>query len=128
MYIQNYSSTDTGNAEIWSTLVAPNTLEYLDKDEIKRQECIYELITTETTYVHDLEMVSEVFIEPIKERNFMTPQEVATVFVNWEDILIINQRLLSSLIEAQLEGSMVVYNIGDYLYDSVCLYNWLGFS
>lgn len=44
----------------WSSLVDPAVLQSMDERERKRQEAIYEFITTEAAYVRDLQLMVEV--------------------------------------------------------------------
>ena len=46
----------------WTQMVDPTVLKHLSAEEIKRQQIIFELITTETAYVMDLEVVMEVIV------------------------------------------------------------------
>lgn len=44
----------------WASLIDPSALENVPEMERKRQEAIFELIATESTYVQGLQLVIEV--------------------------------------------------------------------
>ncbi|KAL7746222.1 Rho guanine nucleotide exchange factor 3 [Sorochytrium milnesiophthora] len=85
----------------------------LPRDQIKRQEVIYELIVTERDYIRDLELICETFLEPIRSRALLTTKQTATLFSNIEQLIPINKELLRSLEQRRLEGRCVVNDIGD---------------
>ncbi|OBZ72615.1 hypothetical protein A0H81_07939 [Grifola frondosa] len=79
------------SSEEWHLLVPPEALDVLDKTEIKRQSVLFEIIKSERDYVSDLELLKEVFIDPLintsavpKERVRLFVQEV---FHNLDHIL-----------------------------------------
>ena len=65
----------------------PATLQSLPPKAIKRQEAIFELITTEQSYADSLRLVKEVFFEPMEEANVLRIDELARVKVNWDDLI-----------------------------------------
>ncbi len=54
------------NEEQWYLLVPPEARQVLSKQEITRQSIIFELIQNERDYVRDLELLSEAFIDPLR--------------------------------------------------------------
>lgn len=93
------------------------TLETMTPQERKRQGYIHELFHTEETYVEDLELVLEVFHKPMSESGRLTEDEMATIFVNWRELIGCNTRLLKALRERKQTGgeNMPVQLIGDLL-------------
>ncbi|KAI8834668.1 Dbl homology domain-containing protein [Chytridium lagenaria] len=94
----------------WVSVVAQNDFERLTLDERKRQESIFELIQTEQSYVRDLQIIFEVFYQPITQ--LLSKQDVDTIFSNLEDILMTNTIILSDWEEAQKQSDYVIMNIG----------------
>ncbi|KAM4713618.1 intersectin-2a isoform 3-T3 [Anableps anableps] len=93
------------------------TLDTMTPQERKRQGYIHELFHTEETYVDDLELVLEVFYKPMSESGRLTEAEMATIFVNWRELITCNTRLLNALRERKQTGgeNMPVQLIGDLL-------------
>lgn len=97
----------------WSSLVDKSALEGIPSQERRRQEAIFELITTENAYVRDLQLVVEVFYSsmmPLLDRKGTT-----VVFANIEDILLNNTSFLSFLEERQKDCRLYIDKIGDIL-------------
>lgn len=100
----------------WALTVPPTLLASLTKNEISRQNAIYELIETEKEYVADLQNTIAVFVQPILRGNVI-PQErrrifVDKVFSNMQEIAMVNAKLLRRLIARQNDGK-IVEKIGD---------------
>src|SRR5687768_14888897 len=94
----------------------PKKIERLTKQEQKRQEAIYELITTEQSYLRDLQMIIQVFYGPLGQRQqdfSLTDQELSIIFSNIQDILICNTEILSDMEQRQSEQEFLVDCIGD---------------
>lgn len=112
----------------WASLVDKSALEGIPKMERRRQEAIFELISTEADYVRDLQLIVELFYS----RLMGTLGEKATtvIFANIEDILLTNTTFLSVLEERQKDCRLYIDHIGDvlethipnmHLYLSYCL-------
>nr|KAJ3415389.1 Myosin 10A, isoform D [Polyrhizophydium stewartii] len=105
----------------------------LSKKEIKRQEVIFEIISTESDYLDDLEIVCEVSVPPLhaphrtcshyphgpqvyikqlKRNKMIRPKDMAIIFSNIEQLLPVNQELLKSLMKRR-ESSPVIEQVGD---------------
>ncbi|KAL2914974.1 hypothetical protein HK105_205518 [Polyrhizophydium stewartii] len=84
----------------------------LSKKEIKRQEVIFEIISTESDYLDDLEIVCEVYIKQLKRNKMIRPKDMAIIFSNIEQLLPVNQELLKSLMKRR-ESSPVIEQVGD---------------
>ncbi|KAG7745629.1 hypothetical protein KL932_000659 [Ogataea haglerorum] len=100
----------------WSYTVPKSILDSMDKREIKRQECIFEMIYSERDFVKDLEYLREFWIRPLSETKIIKENErehfVNTVFYNINEIWEVNSRFAEALTKRQQEKS-VVDEIGD---------------
>jgi hypothetical protein len=63
----------------------------LSKQEIKRQEVIYEIICTEADYIHDLEIILELYIRPLQKNKLVRPKDMSIIFSNLEQLIPVNQ-------------------------------------
>ncbi|WFD35870.1 RHO1 GDP-GTP exchange protein 2 [Malassezia cuniculi] len=114
---------DTSNAgELWSESVPREVFESVSERERKRQEVIFEIISTERQYVADLEYLRDYWIGPLSTQN-LVPEDrranfVQTVFGNVLDILAVNHRLAEMLVRKQ-RLQPVVESIGDVFLESV---------
>eukprot|EP00834_Sanchytrium_tribonematis_P002560 NODE_82_length_22625_cov_0.476516.p1 type:complete len:909 gc:universal NODE_82_length_22625_cov_0.476516:5472-8198(+) len=84
----------------------------LTKTEIKRQECIYELLLTEQDYVRDLEMIIDVYIRPLRKSRILSIKDIGIIFGVWEQLVPVNSELLKKLDEKHII-SPVIEEIGD---------------
>lgn len=126
------------NADIgktWSSLVDPGVLESMSQRERKRQEAIFEFISTEATYNRDLQLIVEVSIiatcslicAPGTDRlsqvfyasllDMLDDKALTVIFANVEDILLANTSFYSSLEQRQKASRLYVDTIGDVLDD-----------
>jgi len=97
----------------WASLVDKSALEEIPVKERRRQEAIFELITTEAAYVRDLQLIVELFYANLLE--LLDEKAVKVIFANVEDILLMNTTFLSSLEERQKECRLYIDKIGDIL-------------
>ncbi|KAG9114454.1 hypothetical protein FRC07_007636, partial [Ceratobasidium sp. 392] len=97
----------------WSSLVDRSVVEGIPDDERKRQEAIFELIATESAYVHDLQMIVEKFYASMVP--LLDEKSATVIFANVEDILLCNTTFLSSLEERQKDCRLYIDQIGDIL-------------
>ncbi|KAI9004449.1 hypothetical protein DFJ74DRAFT_693455 [Hyaloraphidium curvatum] len=101
-----------GERRTWASQVDPAFLEQTLPEERKRQEAIFELISTEQTYVRDLQLILEVFYQPLQQLPGLTSQDLVGIFNNIEDILICNSLILSDFEKLQADQGGVVHAIG----------------
>jgi hypothetical protein len=99
-----------GSFQHWVSVVDPAKMELLSIEERKRQEAIFELIQTEQHYVRDLQLIVEVFYQPMSQ--FMSAADLNMIFSNIEDLLMTNSIILSDFETAQAEQEYIVRNIG----------------
>ncbi|EJD49605.1 hypothetical protein AURDEDRAFT_182754 [Auricularia subglabra TFB-10046 SS5] len=110
--------------EQWHKLVPHEAVEVLGKHEVQRQSVLFEIIQGERDYVRDLELVQEIFIEPLL--SFQPPilpekrlQEfVQTVFNNLQDILAFHQTMLAALFGRQRDQHPIIQGIADIVLDT----------
>ncbi|KAJ3022356.1 hypothetical protein HKX48_006390 [Thoreauomyces humboldtii] len=95
----------------WATKVDPQRLQSIPLDERKRQEAIYELITTEQSYVRDLESICHIFYSAMG--SLMSPTDLASIFCNIEDIKMVNAVILSDFEAIQAEQDYIIDAIGE---------------
>ncbi|XJO78856.1 hypothetical protein BDV3_003234 [Batrachochytrium dendrobatidis] len=104
-----------GQRQLWVDFVggaeAVETLG-LSKKEIKRQEVIYEIITTESDYIDDLDIICEAYIKQLKKNKLIRSKDMAIIFSNIEQLLPVNMELLKSLVKRQ-ETNKVIEYVGD---------------
>ncbi|GBC18369.1 uncharacterized protein OCT59_006422 [Rhizophagus irregularis] len=97
----------------WTSIMDPETIKGITKEDRKRQEAIFELISTEQSYLRDLQMIIEVFYGPLQ--NILIEDELKIIFSNIEDILLCNTAILSDLEQRQKDDKLFVKNVGDIL-------------
>jgi len=88
-------------------------LEGLPNDERKRQEAIFELISTEGAYVRDLQLIVGTFLAKLIP--LLDEKAITVVFANIEDILLTNTTFLSSLEDRQRDCRLYIDRIGDLI-------------
>ncbi|KAF9318836.1 RHO1 GDP-GTP exchange protein 2 [Podila horticola] len=111
-------STISSQEKVWANSVPPGVYAAASKQERNRQEAIFEVIQTEHNYVRDLELMEEIFIAPLRASDIVDPSKRETliedVFLNFQEVLALNKRLLQDLRTRQ-EQQPLVESIGDVL-------------
>ncbi|MBN3318608.1 ITSN2 protein, partial [Atractosteus spatula] len=108
-------TTDSDPSQQWcADLMSLDTMSPLER---KRQGYIHELIATEERYMDDLQLVLEVFHKPMAESGMLTENEMSMIFVNWNELITSNTKLLKALQVRKKTGGekMPVQMIGDIL-------------
>ncbi|KAF7728302.1 hypothetical protein EC973_006477 [Apophysomyces ossiformis] len=95
----------------WSSTMDEHELSAIPPEERTRQEAIYELISSERTYLRDLQMIVNIFY--VDSGKYLSQKEQDVIFANVDDLLLCNTALLSDLEARQRETANVVDNIGD---------------
>lgn len=94
----------------------------LDKKEVQRQSVLFEIIKSERDYVRDLELVQEVFVDPLVNTSPMAQDRVkgfvSEVFYNLDQILIHHRRMLDALFARQREQHPLMQSVADIVLDS----------
>ncbi|OJT02956.1 Rho1 guanine nucleotide exchange factor 1 [Trametes pubescens] len=109
----------------WHNLVPEDVIAGLSKQEIKRQNIIFEVIKGEMDYVRDLENIEVMYVSPLRE---MDPpiiprdrleQFIQEVFHNYAELHTHHRRMLNKLHEIQREEHPVIRSITAAIYDAV---------
>ncbi|KAL6065501.1 Rho guanine nucleotide exchange factor 4 [Balamuthia mandrillaris] len=98
--------------------VEAGILSSLPREEKIRQEVVFELIETETKYNNDLGIVETVFLEPIRQKQLLTKEEITALFSNIEDIISVNGSFLRELKKLKLQGP-VILDVGKHMLEWV---------
>ncbi|XP_073480314.1 rho guanine nucleotide exchange factor 28 isoform X1 [Aquarana catesbeiana] len=108
-------------AESWSLVVDSSFCNKQDKDVIKRQDVIYELMQTELHHIQTLFIMSEVFRKGMKEELQMDHSTVDRIFPCLDELLESHKSFFYNLRERKQEsregndGNFVINRIGDIL-------------
>ncbi|KZS88061.1 hypothetical protein SISNIDRAFT_460111 [Sistotremastrum niveocremeum HHB9708] len=108
----------------WHRLVPQEARDSLPGKEVQRQSVIFELINSEKEYVSDLEILQDVYINPLVNANPpIMPQDyllafTKEVFWNLNEILHVHQRLLAALFARQRDQHPLVQSIADIVLDT----------
>ncbi|RDX57314.1 hypothetical protein OH76DRAFT_1476727 [Lentinus brumalis] len=121
--LRKFQAGELPDAE-WYRLVSPSVREVLDKKEVQRQSILFEIIKSEKDYVADLELVKEVFIDPLMNTLAVPSSRVKNfireVFFNFDEILQHHQKMLTALFARQREQHPWVMTVADIILDN-CL-------
>ncbi|KAF8628723.1 hypothetical protein AX17_005945 [Amanita inopinata Kibby_2008] len=113
----------TGKWE-WNDLVSREMIKGLTKEEIKRQSVIFELIKGEMAYVRDLEVIENLYVQPLRnvEPLIILPDNldrfIRDVFSNFAELHAHHRRLLDGLHEIQREEHPRIRSITAALFDA----------
>ncbi|XP_075303194.1 rho guanine nucleotide exchange factor 28 isoform X3 [Opisthocomus hoazin] len=109
-------------AESWSLVVDPVFCSKQDKDVIKRQDVIFELMQTEVHHVHTLFIMSEIFRKGMKEELQLDHSTVDRIFPCLDELLEMHRQFFCRMkerrqesCEAGSERNFVISRIGDIL-------------
>ncbi|KNE91032.1 hypothetical protein PSTG_15540 [Puccinia striiformis f. sp. tritici PST-78] len=104
----------------WSSMIDPTILSQYTEKEKNRQEAIYELIKTESSFVESCEILTQVYYQELEP--ILGMRAMAIIFGNIEDIMLFGTTFLSALEERkQLDSLSIgfhhIQNVGDILVD-----------
>ncbi|XP_008403048.1 A-kinase anchor protein 13 isoform X7 [Poecilia reticulata] len=111
-------------ADSWSLCVEQQYLQQQNKELVKRQDVIYELMQTEMHHIRTLRIMSEVYSKGLQKEVPLDQHAVEKMFPALDDLLDLHSQLLQRLLdrkkESQLEGGgseggFVISRIGDIL-------------
>nr|XP_033785168.1 rho guanine nucleotide exchange factor 28 isoform X2 [Geotrypetes seraphini] len=108
-------------ADSWSLTVEPTFFHKQEKDVIKRQDVIFELMQTELHHIQTLFIMSEIFRKGMKEELQLDHNIVDKIFPCLDELLEIHRQFFSRMKERRqesLEGNgrnVVINRIGDIL-------------
>ncbi|KAG0367023.1 hypothetical protein BGZ54_004537 [Gamsiella multidivaricata] len=116
---QNSGASSVGSQEkVWANSVPASVVASASKKERNRQEAIFEVVNTEGNYVRDLELMEEIFINPLRAGDIVDSEKVdefiEDVFLNYKEIMGLNKNLLEAL-KVRQEEQPLVERIGDVL-------------
>ena len=88
----------------WSSYVREKSIaSKLDKKEAKRQEIIYELIQTEKGYLRHLEIIRQLFRQPlIDDQLFMSADQLSGLFANLDQLIACTRPMCMRMSQLQL--------------------------
>ncbi|XP_075788373.1 rho guanine nucleotide exchange factor 28 isoform X1 [Pelodiscus sinensis] len=109
-------------AESWSLVVDPAFCSKQEKDVIKRQDVIFELMQTEVHHIHTLFIMSEIFRKGMKEELQLDHSTVDRIFPCLDELLEIHRQFFCTLKERRQESceggnerNFLINRIGDIL-------------
>ncbi|XP_070763222.1 A-kinase anchor protein 13-like [Enoplosus armatus] len=110
-------------ADSWSGTVDKKFLKMLKKDEIKKQDVIYELYQTEFHHVRTLKIMSEVYYKGLQKELQLDSHTLDKIFPVLDDLLdththfltLLLERKRASSAEGQNNNSILICSIGDVL-------------
>ncbi|XP_027720073.1 rho guanine nucleotide exchange factor 28 isoform X2 [Vombatus ursinus] len=108
-------------AESWSVVVEPAFCSKQEKDVIKRQDVIFELMQTEMHHIQTLLIMSEIFRKGMKEELQLDHSTVDKIFPCLDELLEIHSHFFYSMKERRQEScegsdrNFVINRIGDIL-------------
>ncbi|KCV71332.1 hypothetical protein H696_02277 [Fonticula alba] len=109
----------------WVNFAGPDIVAKVDDRGRKRQEAIFELIETESTYINDITFIVNQYLTPLRTRKIIPPKAITALFSNIEMLLPVNIELLRHLTERQ-SINPIVENVGDiflHVADWLKMYN-----
>ncbi|OMJ10193.1 Rho1 guanine nucleotide exchange factor 2 [Smittium culicis] len=118
----NISLSAVKRPSLWAYSVPQEVVSSLTPEQIGWQESIYETIGTESDYVHDLKLIDQIYINPLKSSNII-PQNrfdsfTAKLFLNYKQLIKINAKLLEELEARQsLSPNGIISGVGDIFYN-----------
>ncbi|XP_076011609.1 A-kinase anchor protein 13 isoform X2 [Genypterus blacodes] len=111
-------------ADSWSFVVDQQYMQQLDKELVKRQDVIYELMQTELHHIRTLRIMSEVYSKGLQKEVQLELQTVEKLFPALDELLEFHTQHLLRLLERKresqqegrsLEGGFIINRIGDIL-------------
>ncbi|KAM6388368.1 A-kinase anchor protein 13 isoform 3-T3 [Pluvialis apricaria] len=109
-------------AESWSQVVDSKFLQQQNKDVVKRQDVIYELMQTEMHHVRTLKIMNDVYSAGMLKELQYDQQVVDKIFPCLEDLLQIHSHFFQRILERKKESladksekNFVIKRIGDIL-------------
>ncbi|NXY23852.1 ARG28 factor, partial [Atrichornis clamosus] len=109
-------------AESWSLVVDPMFCSKQEKDVVKRQDVIFELMQTEVHHIHTLFIMSEIFRKGMKEELQLDHSVVDRIFPCLDELLEMHRQFFSRMKDRRQESfvagserNFVISRIGDIL-------------
>ncbi|NXJ26608.1 ARG28 factor, partial [Dicrurus megarhynchus] len=109
-------------AESWSLVVDPMFCSKQEKDVVKRQDVIFELMQTEVHHIHTLFIMSEIFRKGMKEELQLDHSMVDRIFPCLDELLEMHRQFFCRMKDRRQESceegserNFVINRIGDIL-------------
>ncbi|NXT13693.1 ARG28 factor, partial [Prunella fulvescens] len=109
-------------ADSWSLAVDPMFWSKQEKDVVKRQDVIYELMQTEVHHIHTLFIMSEIFRKGMKEELQLDHSMVDRIFPCLDELLEVHRQFFCRMKDRRQESctagserNFVISRIGDIL-------------
>ncbi|KAG9332236.1 hypothetical protein JZ751_015527 [Albula glossodonta] len=109
-------------AESWSSVVDPQYLQMYQKEAIKRQDVIYELVQTEVHHVRTLKLLLRVYARELRASLQMEEEKLERLFPQVENLLQIHLHFLQQLKQRRSESlqpgtqrNYAILRLGDVL-------------
>uniref|UniRef100_A0A3Q0RGC4 DH domain-containing protein n=1 Tax=Amphilophus citrinellus TaxID=61819 RepID=A0A3Q0RGC4_AMPCI len=106
-------------ADSWSGMVDKKFLKTLKKDEIKRQDVIYELYQTEAHHVRTLKIMSEVYYKGLQKELQLDAQTLKKIFPVLDELGEMHTEFLSLLLDRKRAASAERQNSNNFLICSI---------
>ncbi|XP_007939956.1 ephexin-1 [Orycteropus afer afer] len=90
-------------------------LEILQPEEVKLQEAMFELVTSEASYYKSLNLLVSHFVESERLKKILHPAEAHLLFSNVLDVTAVSERFLLEL-ERRMEENIVISDVCDIMY------------
>ncbi|XP_076770970.1 ephexin-1 isoform X1 [Arvicanthis niloticus] len=90
-------------------------LDILQPEEIKLQEAMFELVTSEASYYKSLNLLVSHFMENERLKKILHPSEAHILFSNVLDVMAVSERFLLEL-EHRMEENIVISDVCDIVY------------
>ncbi|XP_077205411.1 ephexin-1 isoform X2 [Paroedura picta] len=114
----NLLRNSTSRFNLWQDLPevrSSGVLNILQPDEIKLQEAMFELVTSEASYYKSMNLLIYHFMENERLKKILHPSEAHILFSNLQDVMAVSERFLLDL-EKRLEENIVISDICDIVY------------
>ncbi|XP_010630085.1 ephexin-1 [Fukomys damarensis] len=90
-------------------------LEILQPEEVRLQEAMFELVTSEASYYKSLNLLVSHFMENERLKKTLHPSEAHILFSNVLDVMAVSERFLLEL-EHRMEENIVISDVCDIVY------------
>lgn len=114
----NLLRNTTSRFNLWQDLPevrSSGVLNILQPDEIKLQEAMFELVTSEASYYKSLNLLVYHFMENERLKKILHPSEAHILFSNVLDVMAVSERFLLDL-EKRVEENIVISDVCDIVY------------
>ncbi|KAJ7325038.1 hypothetical protein JRQ81_018058 [Phrynocephalus forsythii] len=114
----NLLRNPTSRFNLWQDLPevrSSGVLNILQPDEIRLQEAMFELVTSEASYYKSLNLLIYHFMENERLKKILHPSEAHILFSNVMDVMTVSERFLLDL-EKRVEENIVISDVCDIVY------------